>query len=147
MKKRLAFLSFEVRWWYWVALSVAWLMLCVWVRLEALDSGRYMNQELARHNELLARVQADERALTEVRQLENMEKHAALMGFSKMSAGSLIIVPPESGGGFLSRILGGDKQASREEVEPQTEPGAASVKKSRKSKRSSSPRARVKNKI
>jgi len=133
VKRRLSFLSFEVRWWYWVALSVAWLMLCVWVRLQALDAGRYMNQELARHNELLARVQADDRALAEVRQLENMEKQAAAMGFKKMAAGSLLIVPPETGGGFLSRLMGGDKRASREEAEPVSE--KPSVKPTKKPKR------------
>lgn len=135
MKRRLAFLSFEVRWWYWVALGVAWLMLCVWVRLQALEAGKYMTRELARHNELLARVQAGERALTEVSQLENMEKRAASLGFVKMGAGSLIIVPPETGGGFLSRLLGGDKQASREEAEPAPAPAPAAVKKVRKPKR------------
>ena len=135
MKKRLAFLSFEVRWWYWVALSISWLMLCVWVRLQALDAGRYMNQELSQHNELLARVQADERALAEVRQLENMEKHASAMGFVKMAAGSLIIVPPETGGGFLSRLLGGDKQASREEAEPDSSPAQESVKPAKRPKK------------
>ena len=144
MKNRLAFLSFRVRWWYWVALSVAWLMLCVWVRLQALDSGRFMNQELARHDELLARVQSGERALAEVRQIENMEKHAAALGFTRMSAGSLIIVPPETGGGFISRLLGGGKQVSREEAEP--EPEAAPVKAPRKVKRilPVKPRARKK---
>jgi hypothetical protein len=110
-------------------------MLWVWVRLEALDAGRYMNQELAQHNELLARVQADERALAEVRQLENMEKHAASMGFTKLSAGSLVIVPPETGGGFLSRLLGGDKQASREEAEAAPAQPQESAKPARKPKK------------
>jgi len=133
VRNRLAFLSFEVRWWYWVALSVAWLMFCAWVRLQALEAGRAMNQELAHHNELLARVQADERALAEVSQLENMEKRAASLGYIKIGAGSLIIVPPETGGGFLSRLLGGDKEASREEAVPA--PAQTAVKPVKKPKR------------
>ena len=147
MKKHLAFLSFEVRWWYWVALGVVWLMFCSWVRLQSFEDGRCMNQELARHNELLARVQADERALIEVRQLESMEKRAAMLGFTKMGAGSLIIVPPETGGGFISRLLGGDKQASREEVEPTPAPARDAVKTVKKVKRFPAPHQKVKKKI
>lgn len=142
MKERLPFLSFRVRWWYWVTLGVVWGMLCVWVRLQALEAGRMMSQDLARHNELLARVQADDRALAEVRQLENMEKRATALGFVKLGTGSLVIVPPETGGGFLSRLLGAKEQGSREGAEPA--PAGESAKPAKRPRRPAPVRPRAK---
>lgn len=86
--------------------GVAWGLLCVGVRVVAVDLGGKMNGLVAKRNELIARTQYARERLDEVRQLEQMEKRAAELGFVKLGQAHIIIVPPPESAGFFARIFG-----------------------------------------
>lgn len=124
------------RWWVWVAGGVSWGLLCVGVRIYAYHVSQQKAQLVSQRNQLVARVQAAEAALSEVRQLEQMEKRAYSLGFVKLGASQIVIVPEDQGTGLLARLLGGRAAPPPPEVyEPPPEPaGTARKPKAKKRK-------------
>jgi hypothetical protein len=124
---RSAFLSLRARWWFWVATGVSFGLVCVGVRVRAMDMGGKMTALIARRNELIGRVQTAQAALSEVRQYEQMEKRASSLGFVKLGQQQIVMVPQREGVGLLARLFG-SRQAPPPPVvvvPPRDEPAAA----------------------
>lgn len=92
-------------WWIWVGAGVVWGLLCVGVRLLALQMGHDMDASLAKRHALVAKVQELERELAEVKRYEKIEKQAYSLGFIKPGARQLVIVAPEPEEGLLARFF------------------------------------------
>ncbi len=100
------FVPARLQWWVWVGGGVAWGLLCVWVRHGSISTGREIEALMAQRNALVARVQALEKGVADERRLDQVEKRAASLGFSKLPASRLVIVPPETREGVIARFFG-----------------------------------------
>ena len=92
------------RMWIWVAVGVAWGLVCVGVRVASLNVGRQINDLAAQRQELLSKVQSLERFVAQSGQLEQLERVALSQGFTKPGADQIVIVALDTGGGLLERF-------------------------------------------
>lgn len=95
---------------------MVWGLLCVGVRLLALNMGHEMDASLAKRHALVAKVQELERELAEVKRYEKIEKQAYSLGFIKPNSRQLVIVAPEPEEGLLARFFGSGNKRKEEGV-------------------------------
>ena len=87
-------------------MAVAWAMLCVGVRHAFLGMGIEMDELVAKRHELLARVQALERAVAGAKQYERLERLAVAGGYVKPVAGQVVVAGEGTGPGLVGRLTG-----------------------------------------
>jgi hypothetical protein len=99
-------------WGWWVAGGVAWGLLCVGIRHIALSAGMDMDDLVVRRHEVLTRVQALERDVAEAKRLDRIAVLAASRGFMNPTAAQIVIVPPETSPGLMTRWFGSTAAAA-----------------------------------